>query len=150
MHKTIAGSMMLLVLAMGIMIGFTVQKLPLPVAVMCCGLWAFVSMFIGMTLFALISRGKEDVSVNETIFNMRENVSRLLEQQRSAYHELLKASSRIVASRVAERTVIEMMHGLDNGEQRDAAFKQMNSIVDEELNALGKVLSTKTSFDDRA
>jgi len=140
MKKSDLGFIMLVVVAGGLLMGYVVLKLPLALSMICCAFGAALAMFIGMILLAVITKSNHDMEANAALSEMKASMGNLLIQQKNAYMELLKASSRLVARRVAERTVVEMMHGLDNDEQRDAAVIQMNNIVDEELDTLQKAL----------
>lgn len=140
MSKSTLGLMIVFVILGGALMGYVALKLPMPLSVVCCAFCAFMAMFTGMLMFAIAARSSTEVAVNEALRELKSNMGAIILQQKKAYLELLKASSRVVARRVAERTVTEMMHGLENDEQRDAAFVQMNSIVDEELDTLHKAL----------
>lgn len=140
MQKAPIGMLFVTVLVGGALMGYVALKLPMPLAVVCCTFGAFGSMFVGMIMYAVIVKSNTDLTVNAAIHEMKLNLSNVLIQQKNAYLELMKASSRLIARRVAERTVTEMLHGLDNDEQRDAALQQMNSIVDEELDTLHRAI----------
>jgi hypothetical protein len=139
--KTICGLVALLVLVLGGLGGFAVTFLPRMLAGVLVVLFTAFVMFTGMVLASIRHRqmiADKSRDDEEVISNLHQGAMRLLAAQSKTYGEVSKAMSHIISNRVGIRIVEEMLHGLENDEQRDAAYRQVGTIIEEELVRLNK------------
>jgi hypothetical protein len=134
--NTICGFVALLVLALGGLAGYSATFLPKLLAGVFGVLFVAFSVFLGMVLASIRHReltNEKSRNDEEIIAGLHRSAEKLLDQQSRAYGEISKAQSNIVSSRIGIRLVEEMLHGLENDEQRDAAYRQVGQIIEEEL-----------------
>jgi len=134
--NTICGFVALLVLALGGLAGYSATFLPKLLAGAFGVLFAAFSVFLGMVLASIRHRemtNEKSRNDEEIIAGLHQSAMKLIDQQGRAYGEISKAQSSIVSSRIGIRLVEEMLHGLENDEQRDAAYRQVGVIIEEEL-----------------
>jgi hypothetical protein len=137
MKKSIlCGWIALVVISIGCLICCISQFLPEVIAGIIGVVFTAFVLFVGMVLASVRHRQQlaEKKDNNAQILeNIHQSAMKLLAQQGRAYSEVSKAMSNIVSTRVGVRVVEEMLHGLENDEQRDAAYKQVGLIIEEEL-----------------
>jgi hypothetical protein len=139
--KTVCGLVALLVLVLGGLGGYAVTFLPRMLAGVLVVLFTAFVMFTGMVLASVRHRqmaAEKSRDDEEVISNLHQSAKKLLAAQSRTYGEVSKAMSQIVSNRVGIRIVEEMLHGLENDEQRDAAYRQVGTIIEEELAKLNK------------
>jgi len=104
-------------------------------------LFAVFSLFMGMVMASVRHReltAEKNSNDDIIIASLHKSALKLLAAQSKTYGEVSKAMSQIVSNRVGIRIVEEMLHGLENEEQRDAAYRQVGAIIEEELAKLNK------------
>lgn len=123
-------------LGMGFLLGWFMQPWPRLLAGVVGLLFTAFVLFMGMVLASARQRtvfAEKTRLDEEMIANLRQKALQMLDQQSRAYSEVSKAQSSIVSSRIGIRIVEEMLHGLENDEQKDAAYRQLGIIITEEL-----------------
>ena len=139
--NTICGLIALSVLVLGGLVSYAATSLPKMLAGVLGLLCAAFALFIGMVLASVRHRqivAEKSRDDEEVISKLHQSALKLLAAQSRTYGEVSKAMSQIVSNRVGIRIVEEMLHGLENEEQRDAAYRQVGAIIEEELAKLNK------------
>jgi hypothetical protein len=138
--RATCGFIALFLLTLGGLLGYAAVFLPKMVAGIFGVVFAAVFVFIGIVLSEIHYRGIRDEELQDQkreletlVVGLRGSAMKLLSQQRRAYGEVSKAQSNIVSTRIGVRLVEEMLHGMENDEQKDAAYRQVGVIIEEEL-----------------
>lgn len=139
--STVCGLVALAVIGISGLVGYALSFLPGAVAVIAIVLFTAFSLFMGMVLASVRHRelaAEKSRDDEEVISKLHLSAMKLLAAQSQTYGEVSKAMSQIVSNRVGIRIVEEMLHGLENEEQRDAAYRQVGAIINEELAKINK------------
>jgi hypothetical protein len=139
--STVCGLVALAVIGIGGLAGYALSFLPGAVAVIAIVLLTAFSLFVGMVLASVRHReltAEKNSNDDIIIASLHKSALKLLAAQSKTYGEVSKAMSNIVSNRVGIRIVEEMLHGLENEEQRDAAYRQVGAIINEELAKINK------------
>jgi hypothetical protein len=136
MLKVLLNIISLLIVIGGVFSGYIVQHLPMWASIIFCSFGFVLAACAGMTMWALTSKKFTESLIDKAMKEAEDKFKEIIEQQKIGYHNLLISFTAAIANRVASRVVVEMVYGLNNSEQQDAARLQAQSIVAEELGLL--------------
>jgi hypothetical protein len=134
--NTLIGLLIIVIVGLGAVFGYVVSTLPKTVAMFTSGAGAFFVLFFGMVLYAYHAREerkKFEKEITDSLDGVKAKASNLFAEQERTYTKLIGDLVQATAYRVAVVIVKDMIHGLNNDEQRDAALTQAKEIVDKEI-----------------